>query len=117
MPGAGAGSTLWVRRLEAPTRAGAVMKELLEIATLRADGARRLEAIAEDTGLDSILYRSCRELWSEREAGAELSVIEGDWKNAITLLERGIYVLLHGPDVLRRDGLSSDDVVSLLAAV
>jgi hypothetical protein len=93
------------------------MKELMEIATLRADGARCLEAIAQDTGPDSSLYRCCRDLWTEREAGADLSVISGDWKNAVTLLQRGIHVLLHGPDVLKRDGLPLDDVLKLLGAV
>lgn len=93
------------------------MKELMEIAMLRANGARRLEAIAEDTGADSMLYRSFRELWFEREKGADLSVLYGDWRNAITLLERGLHVLLNGPDVLKRDGLPLDDVLRLLGAV
>ena len=116
--GGEAGSTLVVRRFfDALQVVRLRMKELMEIAMLRADGARRLEAIAEDTGADSILYRSCRELWIEREKGADLSVLSGDWRNAITLLERGLHVLLNGPDVLKRDGLLLDDVLRLLGAV
>lgn len=88
----------------------------MEIATLRAQAVRRLEAIAEENGSDSILYRCCRELWFEREADADLSVVSGDCANAVTLLERGLYVLVHGPDVLKKDGLALDDVVKLLRA-
>jgi hypothetical protein len=96
---------------------GHPMKELMEIARLRAEGARRLEAIARESGANSILYRCCRELWFEREAGTDLSVIAGDWKNAITLLQLGLHVLVHGPEVLKKDGLAIDDVVKLLGAV
>ncbi len=95
---------------------GRVTNELMEIAKLRAQAAKRLEAIAEESGADSILYRSCREAWFEREAGADLSVLHGDWRNAISLLERGLHLLVHGPDVLRKDGLSLEDVVNLLRA-
>ena len=86
----------------------------MEIASLRGEGLRRLEAIASENGADSILHRCCREAWFEREAGADLSVLHGDWSNAIALLERGLHVLTHGPDVLRKDGLSLEDVVNLL---
>ena len=92
------------------------MNELMEIAKLRAQAAKRLEAIAEECGSDSILYRSCREAWFEREAVADLSVVWGDLTNAITILDRGLHVLAHGPDVLRKDGLGLDDVVKLLRA-
>ncbi len=90
--------------------------ELMEIAKLRAQAARRLEAIAEESGADSILYRSCRDAWFEREAGADLSVISGDLTNAVTILDRGLHVLVHGPDVLKKDGLALDDVVKLIRA-
>ena len=93
------------------------MKELMEIARLRAEGVKRLEAIAEESGADSMLYRCCREVWFEREAGTDLSVVSGDWKNAITLLQLGVHVLVHGPDVLKKDGLPIDDVVNLLRGV
>jgi len=92
------------------------MDELMEIAKLRAQAMKRLEAIADENGADSILYRSCREAWFEREAGADLSVISGDLRNAITILDRGLHVLVYGPDVLKRDGLALDDVVKLLRA-
>jgi len=92
------------------------MEEFLEIARLRAEGARHLGVIAEENGADSILFRRCRELWVEREVGALLSVTSGDCANAITLLRHGIYVLRHGPDVLKKDGLPLDDVVRLLGA-
>ncbi len=92
------------------------MKELMEIASLRAKAARRLQAIAEENGADSILYLSCREAWFEREAGADLSVISGDLTNAIAILDRGLHVLVHGPDVLKKDGLALDDVVKLIRA-
>ena len=88
----------------------------MEIANLRGQAVRRLDAIAREHGADSILYRCCREVWFEREADAELSVISGDGPNAITLLERGLHVLVHGPDVLKKDGLPLDDVVRLLRA-
>jgi hypothetical protein len=93
------------------------MKELMEIASLRGQGAQRLEAIAAESGAGSILYRRCQEVWLEREVGADLSVVYGDLGNAITLLQRGLHVLRHGPDVLKKDGLSLDDVLSLLGAV
>ncbi len=88
----------------------------MEIAHLRAKAARRLENIAEENGADSILYRSCREAWFEREAGADLSVASGDLANAITILDRGLYALVLGPDVLKKDGLTLDDVVKLIRA-
>ncbi len=90
--------------------------ELMEIAKLRAEAMRLLEAIAAENGADSILYRSCREAWFEREAGADLSVVAGDLANAITILDRGLHILVHGPDVLKQDGLALDDVVKLLRA-
>ncbi|HET6411501.1 MAG TPA: hypothetical protein VFG53_05540 [Anaeromyxobacter sp.] len=93
------------------------MKELMEIARLRAEGMKRLEAIAEESGSDSKLYHCCRELWFEREAGTDLSVVSGDWKNAITLLQLGVHVLVHGPDVLKKDELPIDDAVELLRGV
>jgi hypothetical protein len=93
-----------------------VTKELLEIGTLRGQAMRRLETIAAENGAGSVLYRCCREMWFEREAGADLSVLWGDWKNAIALLERGLHVLVHGPDVLRKDGLALEDAVRLLRA-
>ena len=96
------------------TRQG--MKELMEIASLRARAASRLQAIAEENGADSILYRSCREAWFEREAGADLSVISGDLTNAIVILDRGLHVLVHGPEVLKKDGLALADVVKLIRA-
>jgi hypothetical protein len=92
------------------------MKEMMEIAKLRARAVKRLEAIAEENGADSILYRCCREAWFEREAAADLSVTWGDWTNAITILDRGLHVLVHGPDVLKKEGLALDDVVKLLRA-
>ncbi len=93
------------------------MKELIEIARLRAEGARRLDLIAREDGADSVLYRRCREVWSERELDADLSVISGDWKNAIAVLQRGLDVLVHGPAVLKKDGLSPEDAFALLSAV
>jgi len=93
-----------------------MMNQLIEIAKLRAQAVKRLEAIAEENGADSILYRSCREVWFEREAGADLSVISGDLTNAITILDGGLHILVHGPDVLKKDGLALDDVVKLLRA-
>jgi len=93
-----------------------MLDQLLEIARLRADGARHLEAIAQEGGADSVLYRCCREVWFERESGADQSVVAGDWRNAIVLLQLGLHVLIHGPDVLRRDGLRLADAVSLLRA-
>ncbi len=92
------------------------MNELMEIAKLRAQAAKHLEAIAEENGADSILYRARREAWFERESGADLSVISGDLTNAVTILDRGLHVLVHGPDVLKKDGLALDDVVKLLRA-
>ena len=92
------------------------MQEFMEIARLRAEGARHLKAIAEENGANSILFRRCRELWVEREVGAFLSVTSGDCTNAITLLQHGIHVLRHGPDVLKKDGLPLDDVIRLLGA-
>jgi hypothetical protein len=93
-----------------------LVRELMEIARLRAQGATRLAAIAAEHGADSTLYRRCRELWFDREAGADLSILAGDWKNATTLLHLGLNVLLHGPDVLKKDGLALDDVMRLLSA-
>lgn len=92
------------------------MKELLEIAKLRSEGARYLEAIAEQDGADSILFRCCRELWMKQEVGADLSILSGDFRNAITLLEHGLNVLVHGPDVLRKEGLPLGEVMSLLGS-
>jgi hypothetical protein len=93
-----------------------MVHELLEIARLRADGARRLRTIAEEFGAGSILYRCCREVWLEREAGADLSVVSGDLGNAITLLQGGLHLLRYGPEVLRKDRLPLDDALSLLRA-
>lgn len=92
------------------------MSSLIEIATLRAQGMGRLQEIAEEMGADSRLYRRCRELWLEREAWADVSVTSGDPENAITLLELGLHALRHGPDLLKKDGLSLDDAVRLLGA-
>jgi len=92
------------------------MEELVQIAKLRSEGARRLEAIAAESGTESVLFRCCRELWIERELGADLSIRSGDPKNAMTLLEHGLHALLHGPDVLKKDELPLDDVVKLLGA-
>ena len=92
------------------------MQEFMEIASLRAEGARLLRVIAEENGAHSILFRRCRELWVEREVGAFLSLTSGDCPNALTLLRSGIHVLVHGPDVLKKDGLPLDDVMSLLGA-
>lgn len=93
-----------------------MVQELLEIARLRADGARRLQSIAEEYGAGSTLYRCCREVWLEREVGADLSVVSGDRRNAITLLQRGLHLLVHGPEVLTKDRLPLDDALSLLRA-
>lgn len=92
------------------------MNELMEIGRLRTQVVKRLEAIADESGADSMLYRSCREAWFERKAGADLLVISGDLTNAITIPDRGLHVLVHGPDVLKKDGLALDDVVKLLRA-
>lgn len=92
------------------------MKELIEIATLRAQGMMRLQAIAAEDGADSLLYRRCRQLWFEREVGADLSVVSGDAKNAITLLQRGLDLLVYGPAALKQDKLPLEDVVKLLGA-
>lgn len=88
----------------------------MELARLRSEGARRLEVIAEENGTDSILFRRCREVWIERELGADLSVVSGDLRNAITVLDQGLHILLHGPLALKKDGLPLDDVVRLLGA-
>ena len=95
---------------------GILMEELIQIATLRSEGARRLEAIASENGTDSILFQRCKDLWIERELGAELSISSGDPKNARTLLEHGLHALLLGPDLLKKDELPLDDVVKLLGA-
>lgn len=88
----------------------------MEIATLRCQGARCLQAIAEESGAGSLLYRSCWELWVEREEEADLSVTSGDLRNAITLLQLGLHALHQGPAMLMQDGLSLEDVVKLLRA-
>lgn len=99
-----------------PTLGDGMVQELLEIARLRADGARRLHSLAGEYGAGSAIYRCCREVWLEGELGADLSVVSADFRNAIVLLQRGIHLLTYGPEVLRRDRLPVADALSLLRA-
>jgi hypothetical protein len=92
------------------------MDELMEIAALRFQGARCLQAIAAENGTGSLLYRSCWDLWVEREEGADLSVTWGDLGNAIKLLQLGLHALHQGPAALKQGGLSPEDVAKLLRA-
>jgi hypothetical protein len=83
---------------------------------LRQEADRHLALIAADTGEDSRLHHLCREVWSGWEREALISVLHHDHANAEVMLDRGVHALRHALDLVHKDRLSEDELVSLIAA-
>jgi hypothetical protein len=86
------------------------------IQALRQEADRQLALIAADTGEHSRLHRLCREVWGGWEREALISILHHDHANAVVMLDRGVHALRHALDLVHKDRLSEDELVSLIAA-
>ena len=84
------------------------------IQALRQSADRHLAVIAA-AAPDSRLLRHCRCVWAEWEREAVISILHDDHANAEVMLDRGVHVLAHTLEVLRKDRLSEEDVLNLIA--
>lgn len=80
------------------------------------DGARKLAAVADQSGADSALYRLCADLWRRYQGHASASVKYGDSANALVVLGRAVDILALAPAILARNELTLDEVELLLQA-
>jgi hypothetical protein len=86
------------------------------IQALRASADRHLAVIATDAGPESRLAGHCRAVWSSWEREALISILHRDYANAEVMLDRGVHALRHALDVVRKDRLTEDEMVSLITA-
>jgi len=86
------------------------------IQSLRQSADRHLAVIAARAGRDSRVLRCCREVWGDWEREALISILHRDYANAEVLLDRGVHSLRHALEVVEKDRLTEDEMVSLIAA-
>lgn len=92
------------------------MRQLQAIDDLRDRALSKLEEIAAAHGPDSVLYRGCLSLWEQKDRDAFLSLTQGDFENAIVVLDHGLSALALGPRAAAAEGLTPGDVLQLMAA-
>jgi hypothetical protein len=86
------------------------------IQSLRQSADLHLAVIASRSGPDSRVLRRCREVWGDWEREALISILHRDYANAEVLLDRGVHSLRHALDVVQKDRLSEEEMLSLIAA-
>lgn len=92
------------------------MRQLQAIDDLRDRALSKLQEIAAVHGADSVLYRGCQALWERKDEAAFLSLTQGDFENAIVVLDHGLSALALGPRAAANEGLTPRDVLQLMAA-
>jgi len=86
------------------------------IQALRQAADRHLAVIAARSGRESRLLHRCREVWGNWEREALISILHRDYANAEVLLDRGVHALRHALEVVQKDRLTEDEMLSLIAA-
>jgi hypothetical protein len=86
------------------------------IQSLREEAGHQLDHIAAEVGEDSRLLLRCREVWGNWEREALISILHHDYANAEVMLDRGVHALRHALQLVHKDRLSEEELVSLIAA-
>jgi hypothetical protein len=86
------------------------------IQSLRQAAVHQLAEIASQVGADSRLLMRCREVWSDWEREALISILHHDYTNAEVMLDRGVHSLRHALQLVHKDRLSEEELLSLIAA-
>jgi len=81
----------------------------------RAEASGWLLAIAVDHGSESPLHRQGEELWARAEREALASLEHGDLGNAVSILEHAVHQLAQAPQILKRNELTPQDLMGLMA--
>jgi hypothetical protein len=91
------------------------MRQLQAIDELRECAMSKLREIAAEHGPSSRLYLGCCSLWEKNDEAAYLSLVQGDFDNAIAVLDHGLAALALGPMAAANEGLGDEDVLRLMA--
>jgi len=86
------------------------------IQSLRQAADHHLAIIETRAGRDSRVLRRCREVWGGWEREALISILHRDYANAEVLLDRGVHSLRHALELVQKDRLTEDEMLSLIAA-
>lgn len=86
------------------------------IQSLRQEAEQELANIAAEVGGNSRLLLCCREAWGNWEREALISILHHDYANAEVMLDRGVHALRHALQLVHKDRLSEEELVSLIAA-
>lgn len=101
--------------MDAPSTLSIADGRWTQIQALRQAADQQLAVIASRAGQDSRLMRRCRELWGDWEREALVSVLHQDHANAEVILDRGVHALRYALALVHEDGLSEDELLSLIA--